>query len=46
MDDDRWERLREYLARARSNPDFDTEERAFRLEIAGELRDVIRLAGD
>ena len=46
MDDDRWERLREHAARARSNPDFDTEERAFRLEIAGELRDVIRLGGE
>jgi Glycosyltransferase family 92 len=46
MDDDRWERLREHLARARSNPDFDREERAFRLEIAGEVRDVIRLGGE
>lgn len=46
MDEDRWQRLREHLARARSNPDFDTEEREFRLEIAGALRDVIRIAGE
>ena len=46
MDEDRWERLGEHLARARANPDFDTEERDFRLEIAGALRDVIRIGGE
>ena len=46
MDDARWGRLLEYLARARSKPTFDAEERDYRLEIAEELRDIVRVAGE
>jgi Glycosyltransferase family 92 len=46
MDEDRWERLLEFLRRAWSSPTFDSEERAYRLEIVEELRRVIRLASE
>jgi hypothetical protein len=46
MDEARWERLLEYLGHARSKPTFDSEERDYRLEIAKELRDIVRVAAD
>ncbi len=46
MDDARWGRLLEYLRRARSQPTFEVEERDHRLEIAKELQEVIRIAGE
>ena len=44
MNEERWQRLVEYLRRARSKPTFDREERVYRLEIAAELRQVLELA--
>ena len=44
--DARWGRLVPYLARARAKPEFDAEERGYRLKVAEELRDVIRIAGE
>ena len=46
MSDARWARLLEHLARARSKPTFDIEERVQRLELAEGLRDVVRGAAD
>ncbi len=44
MDEYRWERLRDYVRRARSNPTFDSEQRAYRIEIAQELRRIVERA--
>ena len=44
MDEYRWERLRDYLRRARANPTFEAEQRAYRIEIAQELRRIVQLA--
>lgn len=44
MSEERWQRLLAYLQRARSKPTFDTEEREHRLQVAGELRQVLELA--
>lgn len=46
MSEDRWERLLGYLRRARARSTFDDEERAYRLEVASELRGVLELAGE
>ena len=44
MDEERWERLLEHLRQARSRPEFDAEERRYRLAVAAELRAVVELA--
>ena len=44
MDEERWERLLEHLRQARSRPEFDAEERGYRLAVAAELRAVVELA--
>ena len=44
--DARWVRMFDYLRRARSSPAFDWKERAYRLEVAKDLRRILQLASE